>query len=123
MNVAHRRALWAQRRSDEWLVYVLKLRDGCWYVGETPDLPERLRKHCTGHPRGAAWTRLHRPVELVYVARCRNRADAMRVERQFTMALVAGAGADRVRGSSWTRVDEHACAHPEEFLLVREATT
>ncbi len=123
MNVAHRRALWARRRDRAWLVYVLKLRHGCWYVWETPDLPERLRKHYTGHPRGAAWTRLHPPVELVYVARCRDRDHARRVEREFTMALVAGAGADRVRGSSWTRVDDYACAHPEEFQLVREART
>jgi predicted GIY-YIG superfamily endonuclease len=43
-------------------IYVLKLRDSCWYVGCTTDLNRRWEEHRSGN--GAEWTKLHHPVSL-----------------------------------------------------------
>ncbi|MSZ76966.1 MAG: GIY-YIG nuclease family protein [Actinobacteria bacterium] len=45
-------------------VYMLRCSDGSLYVGSTRDLERRLYEHQIG--RGAAYTRLRRPVELVW---------------------------------------------------------
>ena len=41
-------------------LYKLKLEDNCWYVGISEDPEARVRNHCKG--KGAAWTRLHKPL-------------------------------------------------------------
>jgi putative endonuclease len=48
----------------EWSVYVLRCGDGSLYTGITKDIPARLLKHSAG--KGAAYTRTHLPVQLVY---------------------------------------------------------
>ena len=45
-------------------VYVLRCRDGSYYVGHTTDVAERLERHNAG--RGPAYTAARLPVELVY---------------------------------------------------------
>ena len=42
-------------------LYKLKLEDDCWYVGISDDPIARAHRHCT-KTKGAAWTRLHRPL-------------------------------------------------------------
>ena len=46
----------------KWYVYVLQLRDDCWYVGTTVDPTSRLEAHRSGKG-GAEWTRQHPPVK------------------------------------------------------------
>jgi len=46
----------------KWYVYVLELRDDCWYVGTTVDPTSRLEAHRSGKG-GAEWTRQHPPVK------------------------------------------------------------
>ena len=53
-----------KRGPREWSVYVLRCRDGSLYTGIAKDVEARLKKHNAG--KGAAYTRTHRPVELVY---------------------------------------------------------
>jgi predicted GIY-YIG superfamily endonuclease len=53
-----------KRGKREWSVYVLRCGDGSLYTGIAKDVDARLRKHKTG--KGAAYTRSHLPVELVY---------------------------------------------------------
>jgi putative endonuclease len=52
------------RGRREWSVYVLRCGDGSLYTGITKDVTARLKKHACG--KGAAYTRTHLPVELVY---------------------------------------------------------
>jgi predicted GIY-YIG superfamily endonuclease len=48
----------------EWSVYMLRCGDGSLYTGIAKDVEARLEKHRLG--KGAAYTRSHPPVMLVY---------------------------------------------------------
>ena len=58
--------------------YLLECADGSYYTGWTTDPTRRERQHNQGS--GAAYTRMHRPVKLVYVEEQPDRATAMRRE-------------------------------------------
>lgn len=58
--------------------YLLECADGSFYTGWTTDPARRERQHNQGS--GAAYTRMHRPVKLVYVEEQPDRATAMRRE-------------------------------------------
>lgn len=62
-----------------WYVYILKCSDDTLYTGVTTDLDRRLEEHNTSK-LGAKYTRVRRPVELVYSKKLKNRGDAMREE-------------------------------------------
>jgi putative endonuclease len=61
--------------------YMVRCNDGSYYTGWTLDPVRRVRQHNSGV--GAAYTRLHRPVELVYTEPQPDRASAMRRERKI----------------------------------------
>ncbi|MCR4323289.1 MAG: GIY-YIG nuclease family protein [Candidatus Azambacteria bacterium] len=46
-------------------VYILKCADGTFYVGSTNNLEKRVTQHNTAKA-GAHYTKIRRPVELVY---------------------------------------------------------
>lgn len=48
----------------EWSVYLVRCVDGSLYTGIAKDVKARVEKHNKG--KGAAYTRSHRPVELLY---------------------------------------------------------
>ena len=80
-------------------VYVLRCRDGSYYIGHTTDVAERLKRHNAG--RGPAYTAARLPVELVYFQELLSMDAAVRRETQLKRwtrakkaALIA---ADRTR--------------------------
>lgn len=48
-----------------WFVYMLKCSDGTIYTGITTDVDRRVGEH-NNSPKGAKYTRVRRPVELIY---------------------------------------------------------
>jgi len=50
--------------AKEWLVYIVRCRDGSLYTGVTKDLGRRVAAHNAG--KGAAYTRSRRPVRARY---------------------------------------------------------
>ena len=58
--------------------YILECADGSYYTGWTTDPQRRLRQHNAG--RGARYTRMHRPVRLVYVEAQPDHSSALRRE-------------------------------------------
>ena len=58
--------------------YMVQCNDGTYYTGWTEDLERRVAAHNAG--RGARYTRLRRPVRLVYYEFCADRSAAMRRE-------------------------------------------
>ena len=51
-------------------VYILHCADGTYYVGSTNDIKKRLYSH--NHLKsGAHYTKIRRPVELVYSRKCK----------------------------------------------------
>ncbi|MFA5138395.1 MAG: GIY-YIG nuclease family protein [Elusimicrobiota bacterium] len=53
-----------KRGKKEWSVYVLRCAGDTLYTGVAKDVEARLKQHRSG--RGAAYTKTHLPVELVY---------------------------------------------------------
>lgn len=77
--------------------YILKCSDGSLYTGSTNDLERRLVQHNTSKS-GAHYTKIRRPVVLVYSENCeslgaaRSREAALkRLTRAEKLKLIAGA--------------------------------
>lgn len=51
-------------KASEWSVYIVRCGDDSLYTGIAKDVRARLEAHNSG--RGAAYTRSHLPVKLVY---------------------------------------------------------
>ena len=58
--------------------YILECADGTFYTGWTTDLERRLKMHNAG--QGAKYTRLRRPVKLVYIEPAESRSAALKRE-------------------------------------------
>ncbi len=64
----------------DYFVYVLRSQTvERYYVGQTGDLSDRLKRHNEGRVRS---TRGHRPWSIVYFEKYETRAEAMRRERE-----------------------------------------
>jgi putative endonuclease len=59
--------------------YIVECSDGTFYTGWTTDLERRVRTHNAG--RGAKYTRIRRPVKLVYQEAQPDVSSAMKRER------------------------------------------
>ncbi len=77
-------------------MYVVRCADGTLYTGVSTDPDRRLGQHNAG--TASKYTRVRRPVELVYRERRRGRSDALKREaalkalpRRAKLALVAAA--------------------------------
>jgi len=65
-------------KSRECYCYIVECADGTFYTGWTTDLEKRVATHNAG--RGSRYTRLRRPVKLVYFENLPDRSKAMRRE-------------------------------------------
>ncbi len=59
--------------------YIVECIDGTYYTGWTTDPERRVKTHNAG--RGAKYTRMRRPVKLVYLEEQPDRTAAMKRER------------------------------------------
>ncbi len=64
-----------------YYVYVILCDDGSFYTGYTKNVKSRLHLHMNG--KGARYTRMHKPKELVYTEQFESRAEAMRREKRL----------------------------------------
>lgn len=77
---------------------MLQCNDGTYYVGSTNDIERRVHHH--NHSKaGAHYTKIRRPVSLVYSEACETYADVRkregelkRLTRAQKMALIGAAG-------------------------------
>ncbi len=85
-------------------IYVLKCDGDKYYIGKTSNrrnLNIRLRQHQNPKTRsGAAWTRLHQPVEVVNTFQTSNKYD----ELSTTLKYMQEHGVENVRGASYSQV-------------------
>ena len=84
-------------------VYTLRLDGGNWYVGWTQNLEQRICQHWLS--RGADWTRIWKPLEVVAVSE-----GGLELEQAQTLAMMARHGWKRVRGGKLTSLA--LCAQP-----------
>ena len=62
----------------QWIVYLIRCRDGSIYCGITNDLENRLKAHNSG--KGAKYTRSRLPVQLIGISSPMTRSDALKLE-------------------------------------------
>ena len=69
-------------RSGAYYVYILRCADDSLYVGSTNDLENRLHKH--NHLKsGAHYTKIRRPVVLVWCKKCKTYSLARKREGEL----------------------------------------
>lgn len=64
---------------SKWKVYLLECNDGTLYTGIATDLQRRVDEH-NNSQKGAKYTKVRRPVKLVYYENCADRVDASKRE-------------------------------------------
>lgn len=85
----------ASSNVSQYYVYIVECNDETLYVGSTTDVLKRIKAHNTSK-HGAHYTKIRRPVRLVYHESCstyagaRSREAALkRLKRSEKMALIA----------------------------------
>lgn len=58
-----------------YFVYILECSDNTFYTGITTDLKRRIEEH-NSSKKGAKYTKIRRPVKLVFSKEFENRSDA-----------------------------------------------
>lgn len=66
--------------TSQWYTYILLCADNTLYTGVTTDPDRRLQEHNEDNKKGARYTRVRRPVRLVYQEFSESRAEACRRE-------------------------------------------
>tara|TARA_B100001287_G_scaffold261062_1_gene249738 strand:- start:292 stop:741 length:450 start_codon:yes stop_codon:yes gene_type:complete len=90
--------------STNTYLYVLKLKDNCYYVGSTKDPSKRFKQHQSGI--GAAWTSLHPPVgEKEIMLKTVNGWEMVGFEEdKLVKELMIKHGVNNVRGGSYSNI-------------------
>ena len=66
---------------EKWYVYILRCADDTLYTGITNDLERRLKAHNAG--TASKYTRIRRPVAMVYREEADTKGNALRRELQI----------------------------------------
>lgn len=90
----------------EIYLYVLALTDGCYYVGLTSDVSQRMAQHYGGE--GAEWTKLHPPIRILHTINTgtKDGRAAEQLEDEVTATLMLRYGIDKVRGGHFSYPDQ-----------------
>lgn len=88
-------------RPTPWLLYALRLENNYWYVGMSHNVRKRFNNHVLG--KGARWTALHKPIEIVEVRPTQFilESDASRLEDDMTIEYAMKYGSAFVRGGGY----------------------
>jgi len=69
-------------KESAWFVYMVRCRDNSLYSGVTTDLIRRENEH-NSSVKGAKYTRVRRPVSLVFTQAVANRSIACKLEARL----------------------------------------
>jgi len=64
-----------------WYIYIVRCADTTLYTGITTDITRRVREHNGELIKGASYTKLRRPVHLVYAETTDTRSTALKREK------------------------------------------
>lgn len=91
---------------DQWHLYIVRCADGTYYTGVAKDVVRRILEHNGRGTAGARYTRVRRPVELLYheilpsrSAATRREYEVRRLDRKGKEALIAQRGRARRRAA------------------------
>lgn len=65
-----------------WYVYILRCGDDTLYTGITTDLQRRVHEH-NNSLKAAKYTRIRRPLELIYFESCEDKSSASKREHEI----------------------------------------
>jgi putative endonuclease len=65
-----------------YFIYILQCADGTFYTGITTNLDRRIEEH-NNSKLGAKYTKVRRPVKLVYSKQFKNRSEASKEESRI----------------------------------------
>lgn len=84
-------------------LYVLRLENGCWYVGMTRNVRKRFEQHQKN--KGSMWTRKNRPVEIHQIidTKTNDDSEASIMEDRLTLDWAEAQGYDYVRGGGYSQ--------------------
>ena len=66
---------------DKHFIYIVRCKDGSLYTGYAKDIEKRVEKHNKG--QGAKYTKIRRPVELVYQEMFDTKSEALKREYEI----------------------------------------
>lgn len=66
---------------DKHYIYIVKCIDGSLYTGYAKDVTQRVAKHNNG--QGAKYTKIRRPVQLVYQEMFNTKSEALKREYEI----------------------------------------
>ena len=69
--------------NNAWFVYILECSDKSLYTGITNNLARRLDEHNGSKVVSARYTRVRRPIKLVYSKKIGTRSEAMKREKEI----------------------------------------
>ena len=80
-------------------IYILRLRDGRYYVGKTDNITKRFQQHVKGY--GSAWTKKYAPIEIARRIEGASPYDEDRYVKEY-MGIY---GIQNVRGGSYVQMN------------------
>lgn len=88
-------------------IYILKLENDKFYVGQSKDTEHRLKLHVKGK-LSSEWTKLHRPIEFIKIIETdfTETSSAMHLENSITIEYMKKYGWKNVRGGDYCTLDE-----------------
>ena len=83
-------------------IYILRLENEKYYVGQTVNVKERFKNHKKGK-LSSEWTKLHNPIEIIEVieTRFKDVSEAMFLENSITIEFMKKFGWKNVRGGDF----------------------
>lgn len=103
-----------RRFFQKYTIYVLELQGGKYYVGSTSHKQKRWRQHWSGRSgkgQGAAWTRRHAPIRVVFQHKRVPELYYLGLEAKVTAEWMLKHGVNNVRGAMF--------AETRKYTLVR----
>jgi predicted GIY-YIG superfamily endonuclease len=88
------------RKLNIWL-YIIRLSEDKYYVGQTNNINKRLSQHFNGN--GSSWTKRYPPIEVLWTLETRLTywRDALSVETEVAQKVAQIFGRENVRGGTF----------------------
>ncbi len=64
-----------------WFLYILLCENGSFYTGISPNPQKRFQDHING--KGGRYTRMHKPVKILYLEQVGSKSEALKRELQI----------------------------------------
>ena len=82
------------------VVYILLLKDNCYYIGRTDqDIEFMFKTHLNGY---SVWTKIHKPIEIIKIIRDANSLTELQIFKEYVMRY----GSNKVRGDLYHQENE-----------------